>query len=264
MTLSRISQIALATALALGASASLAAAEPLKVGFAAEPYPPFFEIDASGNWTGWELDIAAAICEKMQAECEFVPGAWDSLIPQLTGKKIDMIVASMSITEERKKTIAFSDPYFANTAVLLSGKDAPDATDPDTLKGKSVGVQQSTIHQTYAEEYFKDSDVKIYQTQDEANQDLASGRLDYVQADVLAMIEFIDSDTGQSCCKLLGPVADDPAILGTGVGIGMRKEDTELKARADAAIAEIFADGTFDRLTQPVFGDVDLRPKAAQ
>ena len=262
MTSSRISSLALAAALALGTSASLAAAEPLKVGFAAEPYPPFFEIDASGKWTGWELDIAAEICAKMEAECEFVPSAWDSLIPELMSKKIDMIVASMSITPEREKSIAFSSPYYANTGVLIGGKNAPDGTDPATVKGKSIGVQQSTTNHAYAEAYFQDSDLKVYQTQDEANQDLASGRLDYVHADILAMKDFIASDTGLSCCKLVGEVEDDPAILGTGAGIGIRKEDTALKARADAAIAEMLEDGSYDKLTDPVFGDLNIRPKS--
>ena len=198
MTLSAIGSLALTAALALGVSAPLATAEPLKVGFAAEPYPPFFEIDASGKWTGWELDVAAEICAKMEAECEFVPSAWDSLIPELMSKKIDMIVASMSITPERAKSIAFSSPYYANTGVLIGGKNAPDGTDPATVKGKSIGVQQSTTNHAYAEAYFQDSDLKVYQTQDEANQDLASGRLDYVHADILAMKDFIASDTGLS------------------------------------------------------------------
>lgn len=262
MNRNRFRSVAAAATLALAATATAAAADSLTVGFAAEPYPPFFQIDASGQWTGWEIDIAKAICAKMQAECTLQPVSWDSLIPELTAKKIDLIVASMTITDERKKSIEFSVPYYDTPAVLVGPKDAPDGVDLAALKGKAIGVQQSTIHQPYAEKHFTDSDVKVYQTQDEANQDLASGRLDYVQADILAMNAFVASETGAACCKLVGEVPADPAVLGAGVGVGMRQGEPDLKKRVDDAIRAIMADGTFDALTKPVFGDMNIKPAA--
>src|SRR5215204_3096274 len=94
---------------AAGLNVAAAAAEPLKVGVAAEPYPPFSQVDASGNWSGFEIDFAAAICKQMAVECVTTPVAWDGIIPALTSGTIDMIVGSMSITDERKQVIAFSD-----------------------------------------------------------------------------------------------------------------------------------------------------------
>lgn len=251
--------IRLAFAAAIGLAAGTASAETIRIGIAAEPYPPFFVADASGQWTGWEVDIANALCAKMQAECEIVPTAWDGLIPELTGNKIDAIMASMSITEDRKQVIAFSEPYYSTPAVLVGAKDAPDYAGPESLAGKVVGVQQSTIHQPYAETYFTDAEIRVYQTQDEANNDLASGRIDYTQADVLAMQDFVATDTGAACCRIVGEVADDPAILGEGIGVGLRKGDDALKARFDEAIAAINADGTFDEITGRYFKDVDIK-----
>lgn len=248
-------RLALAAILAAGA----ASAEPIRIGIAAEPYPPFFVADASGQWTGWEIDIAGALCAKMQAECEIVPTAWDGLIPELTGNKIDAIMASMSITEDRAKVIDFTDPYYTTPAVLVGAKDAPDYTGPESLAGKIVGVQQSTIHQPYAEKYFTEAEIRVYQTQDEANNDLASGRIDYTQADVLAMNDFVASETGAACCRIVGEVADDPAILGQGIGVGLRKGEDELKARFNEAIAAINADGTFDEITARYFKDVNIK-----
>ena len=240
-------------AAALVLAAGAATADPVRIGFAAEPYPPFFIADASGQWTGWEIDMANAICAKMEAECELVPTSWDGLIPELNGNKIDAIMASMSITGDREKVIDFSDPYYANTAVLVGAKDAPDYAGPDSVAGKTIGVQQSTIHQPYAEAHFPDSRIKVYQTQDEANNDLASGRIDYTQADLLAMNNFITSDTGVACCRVVGKVEEDEAVLGGGAGVGIRKGDDELKAKINKAIAEIYADGTFDEITARYF-----------
>lgn len=254
-----MTSIRLALAAALGLAAGAAAAEPIRIGIAAEPYPPFFVADASGQWTGWEIDIANALCAKMQAECEIVPTSWDGLIPELTGGKIDAIMASMSITEDRRQVIDFSAPYYRTGAVLVGAKDAPDYTGPESLAGKVVGVQQSTIHQPYAEKYFPEAEIKVYQTQDEANNDLASGRIDYTQADVLAMTDFVASEAGAACCRIVGEVADDPAILGEGIGVGLRKGDDALKAKFDEAIAAINADGTFDEITGRYFEGVDIK-----
>ena len=117
------------------------------------------------------------------------------------------------------KTIDFSDPYYNTPAVIVADKSMDIEPTPESLAGKIVGIQASTIHQAYAQEYFKDAELKVYQTQDEANQDLFAGRIDATQADSIAMADFVGSDTG-SCCEIKGAVADDPAILGRGVGAG--------------------------------------------
>ena len=121
--------------------------------------------------------------------------------------------------------------------------------------GKIIGVQASTIHAAYVEKYFAGTaaEVKIYQTQDEANQDLAAGRIDATQADSIAMDAFLASEAGMACCESKGAVADDPAILGLGVGAGIRKGEDELKAKINAAIAKIIEDGTYDSITANYF-----------
>ena len=123
---------------------------------------------------------------------------------------------------------------------------------PESLAGKIVGIQASTIHQAYAQEYFKDAELKVYQTQDEANQDLFAGRIDATQADSIAMADFVGSDTG-SCCEIKGAVADDPAILGRGVGAGVRKGDDTLREALNKGIAAILADGTHEKITAKYF-----------
>ena len=241
---------ALAT-LALGTTAM---ADPLKIGVAAEPYPPFTSPDAAGTWVGWEVDFMVAICKQAELDCVITPTAWDGIIPALTSGQIDVIMSSMSITAERAKTIDFSDKYYNTPAMVMVAADSAITPDAAGLTGKIVGVQVSTTHEAYTQKYFAPvaSEVKVYQTQDEANQDLAAGRLDAVMADSIALQAFLDSDSGKACCKSAGMVADDPEILGAGVGFGLRQGDP-LKDKLNAAIAAIRADGTYAAITANYF-----------
>src|SRR3954451_9346356 len=180
-----------AAALALSGAWS-ASAEEIKVGFSPEAYPPFYQQDASGNWGGWEVEIVNAICDEAKLTCTLTPIPWDGLIPALTSKKIDAIMNSMSITAERMKTIDFSDKYYNTPTAIIGPKDQKFGATPDDLKGKVLGVQVSTTHSAYAKKHFGPTaaEIKEYQTQDEANNDLAAGRLDAVQADSIALKEF--------------------------------------------------------------------------
>ena len=243
--------LALAATFALGTAAF---AEPLKIGIAAEPYPPFASPDATGNWVGWEVDFINAVCAAGQMECVITPVAWEGIIPSLTGGQIDAIMASMSITEERMKTIDFSDKYYNTPTVIITAKGSGLTPDAAGIAGKIIGVQVSTIHEAYAQAHFKDAaEIKTYQTTDEGFQDLAAGRIDASQADSIAIDAFLASDAGKACCESIGAVADDPAILGKGVGVGLRKGEDALKAQFNAAIAKVIADGTYEKISKPYF-----------
>jgi polar amino acid transport system substrate-binding protein len=254
---SALKTIALAAAIGL-AAISGAAAQQVRVGFAAEPYPPFTSPDASGNWQGWEVDFMKAICAEAKLDCVVTPVAWDGIIPALTTNKIDMIIGSMSITAERLQTIDFSDKYYNSPPGIIGAKDVKFDATPEGLAGKTLGVQVATIHQVYANKYFGEAGatVKEYQTQDEANNDLAAGRIDAVQADSIALTDFLKTEQG-ACCDMKGTVKDDPEILGLGVGVGLRKGETELKDKINAAIKAIRANGTYDAFSKKYF-DFDV------
>ncbi|MGE0210132.1 MAG: transporter substrate-binding domain-containing protein [Parvibaculaceae bacterium] len=248
MKVSRRLMMALAAASMFAVSGQAHA--DLKFGVAAEPYPPFTSKDASGKWVGWEVDAMNAVCKAMNEKCEIVEVAWDGIIPSLTSKQIDVIWSSMSITAERMKTIDFTDMYYNTPTVIIGQKDGDKDITPEHLKGKTIGVQISTIHQNYVQKYFGEgSTIKTYQTQDEANNDLAAGRLDYVQADGSALDAYLQTDQGKACCELKGAVPEDPEILGQGVGGGLRKEDTALKEKLNAAIKQVAAAGEFKTMT---------------
>jgi polar amino acid transport system substrate-binding protein len=245
----------LCAALVLGLAATSAQAQQVKLGIAAEPYPPFTSPDASGKWHGWEIDFAEAVCKQAELDCVITPVAWDGIIPALTSKKIDMIVGSMSITPERLETIDFSDKYYNTPTVVIGSKEMEFDATPEGLADKILGVQVSTIHQVYANKHFAPAGatIKEYQTQDEANNDLAAGRLDAVQADSIALEAFLKTEAGQACCEVKGEVAQDVEVLGPGVGIGLRKGDEELKAKLNAAIKEVRANGTYAEFSKKYF-----------
>ncbi|GAB4258923.1 MAG: transporter substrate-binding domain-containing protein [Pararhodobacter sp.] len=234
--------------------AGAASADVVRVGVAAEPYPPFSAPDAAGNWVGWEIEIMDAVCAAAELECELTPTAWDGIIPALVSGRIDAIMSSMSITEDRLQTIDFSDKYY-NTPAIIVGQTSidMDAT-PEGLAGMVLGVQVSTIHQAYAQHYFEgQTELRTYQTQDEANQDLAAGRIDAVLADSLALADFLATEAGMACCEIKGTVANDESILGRGVGVGVRKGDDELREAFNRGIAAIIADGTYDEISARYF-----------
>ncbi len=252
-----------AAAIVLVASFATAGAEPLKFSVSSEPYPPFFSKNASGKWEGFEVDLAKAVCTAAKLDCVIADVPWDGIIPALLAKKIDVIFASMVITEERAKTIAFSIPYY-NTPPAWVGEKGMDFTlTPEGLKDKTIGVQVGTIHLDYVNKYYVPvgATVKTYQTQDEANSDVAAGRIDLTLADSAAEDGFLASDAGQ-CCETKGFADKSDPIFGEGIGAGVRKEDTDLKAKIDAGIRAVYKDGTYATLEKKYFPyDIGTPPK---
>ena len=246
--------LAASAAVALGLAGG-AAAQEVRIGVAAEPYPPFSSPDAAGRWIGWESEFMQAVCASQQLNCVVTPVAWDGIIPALTSKKIDAISSSMSITDERKQSIDFSDKYYNTPTAIIGPKDVSFGAAPADLAGKVLGVQVSTVHAAYAKKHFGGTaaEIKEYATQDEANADLAAGRLDAVQADSIALDAFLKSEPGMACCDLKGMVADDPEVLGAGVGFGVRKEDAALKDKLNAGIKAVREGGQYGEITKKYF-----------
>lgn len=216
-------------------------------------YPPFNNLNAKGELEGFEIDYAKALCEKMKVTCTFVAQDWDGIIPALLSGKYDVIIAGMNATDERRKKVAFSHTYTrVPPAFIGSKKDTNTDISPAKLKGKTIGTQSSTIHANYVEKYYPDSNIKLYPTQEEANLDLANGRLDYIIADKVALVDFLKGQ-GKDCCKLIADVKRDPAIHGDGVAIAMRKEDTALMDMFNKAIDESLKDGTHKKVAAKWF-----------
>jgi polar amino acid transport system substrate-binding protein len=230
---------------------------PVRFGVAAEPYPPFSSKDAAGTWVGFEMDLYKAVCEAEKMNCELVEVAWDGIIPALNEKKIDVIWSSMSRTEERRKVIDFTDMYYDSANTMIGRADDTTKIDmnaPDSMKGKVIGVQTSTIHANFVQKYFGGAaEVKLYDTLDNALADLAAGRLDYVSESATSLAPFLEAHK-DFATKISWPL--DP-IFGEGVGGGIRKDDTALKDQLNKGIAEVVKSGKYDEMMKAYPGLAD-------
>lgn len=217
-------------------------------------YPPFSYVTPGGELAGFDIDIAKALGEAMGAEVTLVPQDWDGIIPALLAKKYDAIIASMSITEERKKKVAFTNKYYQTPAKFVSKKGDIDEFSSEAIKGKRVGVQRATIHDRYlTDNYGKDVEIKRYGTQDEAYLDLTAGRVDMLLADSVALSDgFLKKPEGADY-QFIGPDLADPKWFGDGAGIAIRKEDKELVEKFNMAIDKIRSDGTYTTIQDKYF-----------
>ncbi|CAN7412924.1 ABC transporter substrate-binding protein [Rhizobium sp. LjRoot98] len=245
-------------ALALACATTLSmtpvnAAEKLRIGTEGA-YPPFNFVDTAGKLGGFDVDIGLALCAKMQVECEVVAQDWDGIIPGLVAKKYDMIIASMFITDERRKQVAFSDPYYLAAMTHVAAKGAGiTAFTNEALKGKVIGAQSGTTQAEYIAAVYPDAEIKLYPTQDEANLDMANGRLDLEVGDMLPMLDWVTKNNDGKCCELIGEPITDRKFVGDGVGIALRQDDNDLREKLNKALADIRADGTYKAINDKYF-----------
>ncbi|MEN8143072.1 MAG: ABC transporter substrate-binding protein [Thermodesulfobacteriota bacterium] len=250
----RLTQLAALIIFALAATTAVAK-DWSKVRIGVEgAYPPFSYVTPGGELAGFDIDIAKALGEAMGAEVTLVAQDWDGIIPALLAKKYDAIIASMSITEERKKKVAFSNKYYQTPAKFICKKGAVKEFSREALKGKNIGVQRATIHDRYlTDNYGKDVEIKRYGTQDEAYLDLTAGRVDMLLADSVALSDgFLKKPEGADY-QFIGPDLSDPKWFGDGAGIAIRKEDKDLAEKFNMAIDKIRGDGTYKTIQDKYF-----------
>ena len=244
-------------------------------------YPPWNNLNTAGDLEGAEIDFGNEACARMSVECEWVTQDWDGIIPALLQGKYDIIIAGMSITEERKEKVNFTNGYMNDGARFwtlngsgleglsvdkftggvnkvnmnnASGKEqAAIGQLIAAFEGKTICVQSSTTHANFASQYMSgNSVVKLYQTVDDHNLDLIAGRCDAVLSDVASAIDFMETDQG-SGAVFTGPTFSG-GPWGDGVGGAVRKEDTDILDMWNKAIAEMAADGTTAEITKKWFG----------
>ncbi len=222
-------------------------------------YPPFESKAANGKLVGFDIDLGNEICRRLHAKCVWVENDFDGMIPALRARKFDGVLSSMTMTPQRAERVAFSTKLFNTPTRLVAKVGSSIQPTPESLKGKRVGVEQGTIQETYAKTYWAPKGVQVvpYQSQDQVYADLLAGRLDAALQDtVQADIGFLKTPRGKGYA-FVGPGLQDEKTLGIGAGIGLRKEDTDLKVKINKAIADMLNDGTYKKLEQKYF-DFDI------
>ncbi len=212
-------------------------------------YAPFNYFDESGKLAGFDIDIGEALCEKMQTDCELVQQDWDALIPGLLEGKYDVILASMSITEEREKKVSFTIPYYSNMLTFIGRRNSGIKISDDGLKGKSVGGQRGTISTDYLQEHYSGiANIRLYDTQDAALEDLMAGKLDLVMGDNLPSYDWLQTDAGKNH-EFVGEFID----INDRIGMAVRKGDDALREKLNQALIAILEDGTYQDINENYF-----------
>lgn len=211
-------------------------------------FVPFSYKDAQGNLVGFEIDLAKAMCAEAKLDCNIISQDWDGLIPGLNAKKFDAIMAGMSVTPERQKVVAFSEPYFTNALLVVGKKGA--AIDPKDLSGKNVAAQRSTVASEYLEKTYPKANAKLYDTQENAYMDLDTGRTDAIISDKAPVLAWLKTPKGQGFEVKGAPIEIDDKIA-----IALRPNDP-LIAKFNTALTTLKGNGTYDKITQQYFADI--------
>ena len=220
---------------------------PMKIKIATESsYKPFSYTDADGKLIGYEIELVEALCAQMKADCDVISQDWDGLIPGLNAQKFDAIMAGISITPERQEVIEFSDPYF-HSSIILIGKKSDDVR-IDGLKGQPIASQRATVASQYLQDEHAEADIKLYDTQDNAYLDLTSGRVRAMMSDKVTGMDWLKTPAGSGYEIKGQEITTDKDAM----GIGFRKGDP-LVAKFNTALAEIKANGTYDKISSSYF-----------
>ena len=230
--------------------------DPVRIGVEGA-YPPFSEVGPDGELKGFDIDIARALCAQMRVRCVLVQQNFDGMIPALNANKIDAVIASLSITEERRKSVDFTDKYYKTPGRLVARRDAALRPTPDGLAGRRIGVQRASTYDRYATDTFARSEIVRYAKLDDVFLDLAAGRIDAAFADSVASYVGFLRQPGGDAYAFVGPDFIEPRYFGNGAGIAVRKGDTALRDALNAAIGAIRANGTYAAI-QSRYVDFDL------
>ena len=242
--MSHISRWAAAALLATTSFAWADIPNPLRIATEGA-YPPFNSVDANGQLVGFDVDIAKALCAEMKANCEIVAQDWDGIIPALVANKYDAIIASMSITDERKQSIDFTNKYYSNYLAVIAPSGG--VTGPSDLNRKTVGAQRSTLASQWAEDQLMGrASIKLYDTQTAAYADLQAGRLDAMVSDIYPAMDWLTSVSG---FQLAGEKID----INDQIGIGIRQNEAGLKAAFNTAIDAIRTNGVYAEINAKYF-----------
>jgi lysine/arginine/ornithine transport system substrate-binding protein len=227
-------------------------AQPVRIGTEAD-YAPFESRGPDGRLTGFEIELGEALCARAKLDCRWVNMDFDGMIPALKAHQIDAILSQMSVTPERAREVAFTNPVTRAQAQFVAAKDSGITGDPASLSGKTLGVQSGTTHEAYARRRLGPGvEVKVYQSQEQAFADLLAGRIDATLADQAIGYYWL-SKAGRTCCAAVGKPIDDPEIFGNGTAIALRPEDAALRTALNRALAAILADGTYGRINARYF-----------
>lgn len=222
-------------------------------------YPPFNYHDAQGALTGFDVDIARALCLRLSVECQFKAVPWSQLMPTLLAGKADAVVASVMKPQAGRaaslpKGIIFTASYYATPGHFAARRDdVPTALTKTALADKKIAVQAGSVHRAFLAKRFAGFNILEVSNLEAGETALASGKADLLFADRNALLQWTTTRKGMTCCRLVGSDYSDPAYFGDGAGIVLREEDAQLRDALNGALSAIIADGTYAAISSHYF-----------
>lgn len=233
-----------------GGAATETGMEVLRVGNEGD-YPPFSQKNADGSLSGFDIDIANALCEEMQVKCEFVVNEWPTIIPALNAEKYDVIISSMAINDERKEQVLFTQPYYRSGYAFIAPKETTFELTEEGLSDKTICVFKNSVGNEWLQQTAPQIQLSQYDDTQTLKTDLFAGRCDAAFDSKLPMQEILNSPEGENY-HFVGEEVSDP-LLGEGTGIAVRRADEDLAERLNQALDAIYADGTFQAINDEYF-----------
>lgn len=212
-------------------------------------YPPFHYFDEEGVLTGFNVDLAKAICEVLEVECEIEEADWDDLFASLEDGEADAAIASIRIDRENRAKADFSQRYYATPARFIASKDS-EITDPrpETLEDVRIAVMEGTGHAAYLESYFPAAEIVTFSSAEAANGAVKDGTADLAFGDGIGLTFWLNGITSDGCCEFRGGPYVDAKFFGEGVGIAVPKGDRKMAEILNYALNRVHADGRYEEL----------------
>jgi polar amino acid transport system substrate-binding protein len=214
-----------------------------------DDFPPFDFALPDGAIAGFNVDLARALCEELEVSCTIQRRRWDMLAPALEEGAGDAAIASIAITDETRKTLDFTAPYYTTPARFVVRRDSVlAAATPATLDGRTIAVADGSAHAAYLEKFFPKSKLATYPTAQQARTALKEGRAHALFGDAIALSFWLNGQDAADCCMFRdGPFAD-PSYFGDGVGIAVKKNNALLRRALDYALARVAQKGGYAEL----------------
>jgi len=212
-------------------------------------YPPFHYLDEVGALTGFNVDLAKAICETLEVQCEVKDVDWADMFTTLDRGEADAAIASIRISAESLEKADFTSRYYATPARFVALKtNALKDIRPETLEGMKVGVAKGTGHEAYLKQYFPDVAIALFDTPEDATKALKNGAIDFVFGDGISLTFWINGVTSEGCCEFRGGPYLDSKFFGEGVGIAVKKGNRHLAEILNYGLEQVHASGRYEEL----------------
>lgn len=217
-------------------------------------YPPFNYYDEDNVLTGFNVDIARAICFELAAACDIQVRAWPELLPALRRGEADAVIASHAISANALKAVDFTDRYY-NTPARFAGKRTSGRLDitPEGLEGKKIGVAKGTAHEAYLRTFFRDSSIRVFETPELARDALVSGAVELLFDDGISLAFWLNGTGSKACCEFKGGPFGEPRFFGDGVAVAVSREDQQLKTLINSALKKLRENGRYEELVLRYF-----------